>query len=393
MRQTHPWWLMARRAWRPAVVAAGLAVSPVLAQSEDDAPEQGAEPEGVMKSKPSGEASMGGGSGANHRVERGDTLWDLSQKFLGSPWYWPKVWSYNPEIANPHWIYPGNSVRFYPSGDEVPTQVELGEAPKVDDVDESAFDDDLVVGGKIGYVPKNALTIHATGFATPREIEEAGHIMGSFAESVMLSFPQTIYVTFNNKRTPKLGDEFIIFRPSQSLRNPVTDEPAGYFTKLIGSAKVIAVSPKGVATCQLVKEFDAIERNDLIGPMGEPLILTVRPRANEREIKNALIISNVVSTVIHSGEHSVVVVDKGSDDGVKQGNIFTITRQNDYLAPDRLFRPTQADDEYPIEVVGSCMALEVKTKASTCLVVSSLREIVKGDKVEMRSTGKRQASR
>ena len=39
-----------------------------------------------------------------HTVEKGDTLWDLSSKYLGSPWYWPKVWSYNPQIANPLWI-------------------------------------------------------------------------------------------------------------------------------------------------------------------------------------------------------------------------------------------------------------------------------------------------
>ncbi len=60
-----------------------------------------------------------------HSVVKGDTLWDLSQRYLGSPWYWPKVWSFNPEIANPHWIYPGNQVRFYRSGDEGPSRVEV----------------------------------------------------------------------------------------------------------------------------------------------------------------------------------------------------------------------------------------------------------------------------
>ena len=65
----------------------------------------------------------------DHTVEHGDTLWDLSQKYLGNPWYWPKVWSYNPQIANPHWIYPGDQVKFYPgaAGDsEAPAQVRRG---------------------------------------------------------------------------------------------------------------------------------------------------------------------------------------------------------------------------------------------------------------------------
>src|SRR5208283_2774499 len=58
--------------------------------------------------------------GTTHTVVPGDTLWDLSQHYLGSPWYWPKVWSYNPQIANPHWIYPGNQVRFFTGTGEEP---------------------------------------------------------------------------------------------------------------------------------------------------------------------------------------------------------------------------------------------------------------------------------
>src|SRR4051794_22822885 len=45
-----------------------------------------------------------------HVVQSGDTLWDLCSKVLNSPWYWPKIWSYNPQITNPHWIYPGNEL-------------------------------------------------------------------------------------------------------------------------------------------------------------------------------------------------------------------------------------------------------------------------------------------
>src|SRR5450432_2350676 len=46
-----------------------------------------------------------------HLVRRGDTLWDLCGHYYQNPWAWPKVWSYNPQIANPHWIYPGDQVR------------------------------------------------------------------------------------------------------------------------------------------------------------------------------------------------------------------------------------------------------------------------------------------
>jgi len=93
------------------------------AQSDDDtSPDEGSEApalEGSAKVAPDGGESgtMRAGPGAQHTVEKGDTLWDLSRRYLGSPWYWPKVWSYNPEIANPHWIYPGNQIRFFPTGE------------------------------------------------------------------------------------------------------------------------------------------------------------------------------------------------------------------------------------------------------------------------------------
>jgi nucleoid-associated protein YgaU len=90
------------------------------AQDDQEQPEEGnegGETEGadVSDEAPSGkrmgpkiEGSRETAPGEVHTVVKGDTLWDLSQNYLGSPWYWPKVWSYNPEIANPHWIYPGN---------------------------------------------------------------------------------------------------------------------------------------------------------------------------------------------------------------------------------------------------------------------------------------------
>src|SRR4051812_39898549 len=103
-----------------SALAFGLTGLPAWAQ-DADAPEGGPQ-EGAVEVAPSEKPEKGGKSGnTTHTVEKGDTLWDLSQKILGSPWYWPKVWSYNPEIANPHWIYPGNQVRFMATAEEVPT--------------------------------------------------------------------------------------------------------------------------------------------------------------------------------------------------------------------------------------------------------------------------------
>ena len=60
----------------------------------------------------------------SHVVEPGDTLWDITARVFGDPFLWPKVWSYNPEITNPNWIYPGDIIRFYPSTEPLPSSPE-----------------------------------------------------------------------------------------------------------------------------------------------------------------------------------------------------------------------------------------------------------------------------
>src|SRR6266403_4006226 len=74
---------------------------------------------------PDGNIKPVAGAPDEYTIQKGDTLWDLSQKFLNNPWYWPKIWSLNPSIENPHWIYPGNKLRIVPGegGAQAPAQV------------------------------------------------------------------------------------------------------------------------------------------------------------------------------------------------------------------------------------------------------------------------------
>ncbi|HEY2734697.1 MAG TPA: LysM peptidoglycan-binding domain-containing protein, partial [Polyangiales bacterium] len=62
-----------------------------------------------------------------HTVQEGDTLWDISDRYFGDPWHWPELWSYNPEITNPHWIYPLDQVRL--SADALDQEQALASAP------------------------------------------------------------------------------------------------------------------------------------------------------------------------------------------------------------------------------------------------------------------------
>jgi nucleoid-associated protein YgaU len=54
-----------------------------------------------------------------HTVERGDTLWDITGSYFQNPWRWPRVWGLNPQITNPHWIFPGDQVRLLPPNEQI----------------------------------------------------------------------------------------------------------------------------------------------------------------------------------------------------------------------------------------------------------------------------------
>ena len=327
--------------------------------------------------------------GQQHTVTRGDTLWDLSQRYLGSPWYWPKVWSYNPEIANPHWIYPGNEVRFFAAGEEVPTQVEAGTQQEPSE----QYDEGVTVFGKIGFQPKAGVNVATPGFVTNREIEESGRIVGSYSESISLSGADLVYVRFD-KKAPRLGEIYVVYRFAGDVTHPVDQRPIGSLTQIAGELKITRIEKDNkTAVATIWKQYDNIYRSDLIGPMGEPIVRQVAARGNDRDVKDATIVSDVRLYPAILGENQIVIVDKGTDDGVKAGNTFTIFRQNDPYPWENLLSPSIIEDGVPRQDVGECVAFEVKANATLCLMTRSIRDIFRGDHAEVRARGSRSASR
>lgn len=362
-------------------------------EEEDTAPEGSAT---VTPEKPAPPSkSPGEAPNAAHTVERGDTLWDLSRRYLGSPWYWPKVWSYNPEIANPHWIYPGNMVRFY-GADEQPTQVEVG--TEVPDVEESAMfseeTDGVTKAGQIGYRPKNSVTLGITAFITTKELEQTAKIMGSFAENEMLTFPYSVYVDVSEKKSLKLGDTAVIYREGGEVLHPKTKAFIGYLTRVVAEGKVTALDQKKkVATIAITRSLDEVHRGDSVSPAGESVIRTVAPRPNDKEVKGAMLVAGAKRYTLHQGESFVVMLDKGADDGVKLGNSFTFFRAGDTSETERHFSPADIDERFPREVVGQCLVVDVKSKASSCLLIRTMRELVPGDLADMLVSSPRTAAR
>ena len=328
-----------------------------------------------------------------HTVEKGDTLWDLSSKYLGSPWYWPKVWSYNPQIANPHWIYPGNQVRFYPgNGEETPTRAE----PVAGDEDElqagqAIEGDEDVQMVRLPVETKTREIVLKDGFATPNEVEAAGTLVASFAESEMLSPPAVVYLEFKDRSAVQVGASYLVYRTVGKVYHPRTGKFLGYQTQVLGTVKVNRTSdPKVRAT--LEKAFDEIGRGARIGPARERLYETVSPVANAVALQNLTVVAQLETSLTMAGEQVRVLVDAGSAQGVQVGNVFTVIRQADPILSDVGVDPSaNQDTSLPVEEVGRCMAVDVREAVTTCLLLRAYREVVVGDRVELRAGGQQTA--
>ncbi len=368
------------------------------------------------------------GAPEEYTIQKGDTLWDLSQKFLANPWYWPKIWSLNPSIENPHWIYPGNKLRIVPGegGAQAPAEVEqqteagidataanapeepepgaspdtLVSAPASPDLDvvskssreNQASQNTVSVSGKLTFSPPPVYTLRTSGLVTPEEMRESGTLEASFEEKEMLATYDTAYARFHDEVPAKPGDKLLIFRAEESIVHPISHRSLGRQTKTIGVAKVLSIQGRQ-ATIQIERTFEEVQRGDRVRTWEAPE-KKVAPRPNAADVAGH-IVQAVNSALTTFGEANQVFIDRGSADGVQEGNTFAVVRQGDglsnvwvtqsYTAGDQGRRSAHA--EVPEENVGLLLVVDTREHLSTAVVVKAIRELQPGDIVEMRASG------
>jgi LysM domain len=365
-------------------------------------------------------------------IQRGDTLWDLSQKFLANPWYWPKIWSLNPYIENPHWIYPGNKLKVQGGAGGAPAQVDAQatnaanggqiQMPGPDGTPAQAEDEDplapsqptgpdltvksseaelaaanrvVTSSNRVSFKPPSVVLARASGLVSEQEVADAGSLDASFEEKQMLAQYDTAYVRFKQPGMARVGDKLIIFRPDGSLTHPITHQRIALRTKTVGEVKVVAINGP-ITTVQVGRTWEEIERGDLVRPWDDQM-RRLAPRPNTRSV-DGVVIGAVNDALTTFGESQSVYIDKGKNDGVEEGNTFYVVRGGDGLAV--VSRTVSANAEtngeqavaagkvqVPDENVAMLIVIDVRDTVSSAMVVRSIREIEAGEKVEMRPGG------
>lgn len=306
-----------------------------------------------------------------HTVRRGDTLWAISERYYGNPWEWPRLWSYNPEITNPHWIYPQDQVRLLDAA-----RVASAESPAP-----------TVRSG----VASGTLFLREIGYLDADALEQSGEVIGSPTDHMLLSPYDSLYIRFSGERTQRERPqgELTLYRVYEaSERNPGEQ---GTLVRILGTVRIDRYDPdRRIAQATLTEAIEPIERGFRVAAIPRRFEV-VPPVSSDRDIETTVVAT--LRPLELQGEQQVVFVPVGQDDGVRLGNRFYVTRRSDEWRRHLPVSPTEMGQEVPVpaepeewpeEVIAEGRVVSLRPRSAGLWITRSVATVEVGDHAEMR---------
>ena len=246
---------------------------------------------GAIKSLADGEVPDG------YDVLRGDTLIDICDQLLDEPGYWPKLWSYNPEIRNPHFILPRMKLRFYSGDDDTPPFLEVSEGqnlnpfegdskltdalltaaplPPMKQVLNYSMDPESIVditevnsdGSEIDYfgAPRlfDSIRVQIPAFIWSQEKEVLGKVLGGIIGGINSGVGEIISI--EDQKELSAGTVYTVLRPSGKVYTAGNDF-VGYRYEHVGTVKVLKKLDDQISQGQVMETFSGVQISDILVP-------------------------------------------------------------------------------------------------------------------------------
>ena len=307
-----------------------------------------------------------------YTVVEGDTLWDISGQFLEQPWQWPQLWNNNPQIKNPDLIYPGDTLHF----------------SVVDGKPRLSFSDTVIlkprirtspIAQAIKLIPTDAIAQFLTSpkVVDDKILENSPYVIDFVGEHMLAGAGDRVYVRsiFNPK---SLG--YTIYRAGEAYVSPDNpDEVLGYEAEYIADATIERSGDP--ATLIVTKSDIEIRKGDrLMISAKNSLALNYFPRPPEEPISGSII--SVLNGVSQIGQHNIVVIDRGTADGLKPGHTLDIYNLGTTVDdPFNLDKDKQSSVKLPDEIAGELMVFRSFERVSYALVLVATRAIHVFDRI------------
>jgi len=310
-----------------------------------------------------------------HTVVRGDTLWDISGKFLQHPWCWPQVWGLNrDQIRNPHWIYPGQIVYFDRAAGRLllVTQTPLGGSQNV-----RLLPGIRIEGLGVDAVPAIAASTIEPFLSQPLIIEEnqldaTPRIVAAQEGRVFLGKNDKAYV----QGALHGGTSFQAFRPGKPLKDPETKKIIAFEAAYLGTLKLqrAAGADNEAHTFTVVSSKEEMGVGDRLLPVPPTPVMNYMPHPPEKPVAARIV--SIYGGVTHAGQNQVVSINRGKSADIDVGTVLELSRYGQTIKDpaDKSKTIKLPDEQY-----GTLFIFRVFDKISYGLVMQVTDSVQVGD--------------
>ena len=269
-----------------------------------------------MASEQSGGPVLAANAPKTYTVQKGDTLWDISSTFLRDPWLWPEIWQVNPQVENPHLIYPGDTLTLaYGAGGTPELRLERGAANRLSPRVRSE-----PLEGAITAIPYD---IVAAFMSKPTvlekgEIKNLPYVVSSREQHLVAATGNTIYA--RGSLEGEAGSRYNVMHVGDPLIDPEDNNLVGYQGIYTGAARMVEQGdPSSLLLTESAREtLDG----DLVIPGTFDTPLDFIPHAPAAEVDGQVI--SIVNGLYMAGKYQVVVINRGSSHGLEPGHVLAI---------------------------------------------------------------------
>lgn len=307
-------------------------------------------------------------------VQEGDTLWDISSHFLRDPWYWPEIWYKNPQIENPHLIYPGDELAIVYVGGQKRVQLtrrgETGQALSGTGMKVVKLSPRIRAQSIDASIPSIPIESIRQLLEKPLIIEEeelarAAYVLDSRDNHLANAINDTLYV---RKLDTKTGNgRYQIFRPNKPLIDISSGEVLGYEALYVAEAKLErGGDPASVRVTASTRE---ILRDDRVLPIDNSnLERDFFPRPPKEQLKGRVI--SLLDGISQLGQYQTLAINLGTRDGISTGNVMAVDRMGRVII-DRNEPEANFQVKLPDERSGLIMVIRAYEKMSFALIMEA----------------------
>ena len=334
----------------------------------------------------SGQVSLNPQHPDRYVVKKGDTLWDISAMFLRDPWYWPEIWHVNPQIRNHHLIYPGDLLTLAYDGSGRPQlQLERGPAGAAADarfesggggrLSPAIREEDLAEA--IPAIPLSAIGAFLSRgqVLEKKEIRKLPHVVAIRENHLIGAAGNDLYV---RGKIGAVQQGYSVIHIGDALKDPDDGDVVGYQGLFVGEGTISRAG--NPATLFLNDTSREALKGDRLISQTVTYPASFSPHAPSKAIKGRIIA--VIDGVKNVAQYQVVVLNRGSRDGIEPGHVLRIWRTNGSV------RDTYGSDwippkvRLPDEQAGVSMVFRTYDRISYALIMEAKGAIHVNDRVQ-----------